>query len=182
MSDGRERRDGQGRDGGTARTGGREIRPGRPLPPGRRIVAPSPPDRYRYSIGELADLTGVGPRTIRFYITEGLLQPAHGRGPSATYDRGHLLRLQAIKNRRGEGAPLALIKEELAQQSDEEIAAELEVRTAPPEDRWRRVVLHPNIELHIREPGGTRDHRLERVVEQIIRLAEVAIDDLEREP
>jgi DNA-binding transcriptional MerR regulator len=160
---------------------GRQIRPGRPLPPGRRSPPPAPPDRYRYSIGELEELTGVNRRTIRFYITKGLMPPAHGRGPSATYDRGHLLRLQAIKLRRDQGLQLATIKEELSHRADDEIAADLEIQTAPPEDRWRRIELHPNIELHVREPGGARDHRLERVVERIVRLAEFEIDDLERD-
>lgn len=176
MSDGRERDD--GRD----RADGREIRPGRPLPPGRRASAPAPPERYRYSIAELTELTGVSQRTIRFYVAQGLLPPAHGRGPSAWYDRGHLLRLQAIKVRRDQDLPVATIKDELAQLGDDDIAADLAVQTEPAEDRWRRVLLHPNVELHVREPGGERDRRLERAVERIIRHAELEIDDLEREP
>jgi DNA-binding transcriptional MerR regulator len=152
-----------------------------PLPPGRGIRPPTPPDRYRYSMAELEEATGLPQRTIRFYVAEGLIPPAHGRGPSSTYDQSHYLRLMAIQRRRGQNMPLQAIKEELGDRTDEEIAAELRFATEPPEDRWRRIVLHPNIELHVREPGGERDHRLDEAVAWIVDLARPVIDRLESE-
>jgi DNA-binding transcriptional MerR regulator len=150
----------------------RAIRPGQPLPPGRRVPAPAPPDRHRYAITELEELTGVSKRNIRYYITLGLLPPSHGRGPTAYYDRGHLLRLQAIKQRQDEHEPLDAIKDALANLTDDEIAADLAVQTAPPEDRWRRVLLHPDVELHVREAAGERDRRLDSIVERVVEYAE----------
>jgi DNA-binding transcriptional MerR regulator len=76
--------------------------------------------------------------------------------------------------------PLDEIKARLDGLSDREIAALLEVETRPPEDRWRRIELHPDIELHVRERGGDRDLALEEAVDMIVRVARPAIDDLER--
>ena len=131
---------------------------------------------------ELEQDTGFTPRTIRFYITRGLLPPAHGRGPSATYDRSHLLRLKAIQLRRGRNQPLEEIKDELSGLTDDEIAAELRIETEPPEDRWRRIVLHPDIELHVRERGGERDHKVDEAVDWIVGLARSVVDRLGPEP
>ena len=90
----------------------------------------------------------------RFAITSPrvLLPPAHGRGPSATYDLGHLLRLRMIQLLKdAERLPLEDIKTRLADLTDRDIAAMLEVQTRPVEDRWRRLQLHPDVELHIRD-------------------------------
>jgi DNA-binding transcriptional MerR regulator len=156
---------------------------GRGGPPPRGSAAkPLPaPDPYRYTMADLERETGLNARTIRYYIAQGLLPPAHGRGPSATYDLGHLLRLQAIQFKKASHLPLDEIKRQLGDLTDEDIAAMLEVETAPPEDRWRRIQLHSDIELHVRERGGRgRDLALQRVVDRIVRLARFEIDDLER--
>ncbi len=63
--------------------------------------------------------------------------------------------------------------------SDEDIAATLKIQTRPPEDRWRRVLLHPSLELHVREPGGEPDLALEEAVELLVRLAQPVIDRLD---
>jgi DNA-binding transcriptional MerR regulator len=131
---------------------------------------------------ELEAQTGFTGRTIRYYITRGLLSPAHGRGPTATYDQSHLLRLKAIQLRRGRNQPLDEIKDELANLTDEDIAAEMRIETEPPEDRWRRIVLHPDIELHVRERGGERNRRVEDAVKWIVDLARSVVDRLEQGP
>lgn len=149
------------------------------LPPrasGARL--PAAPEPYRYTIADLERETGVKARNIRYYITEGLLPPAYGRGPSATYDLGHLLRLRMIVKFREEGLGIGDIKARLGELSDEEIASLLKIRTRPPEDRWRRVQLHPNLELHVREPGGAPDLALEEAVELLVNLARPVIDRL----
>jgi DNA-binding transcriptional MerR regulator len=130
-------------------------------------------------MAELEAETGFTARTIRYYVARGLLPPAHGRGPTATYDQGHLLRLKAIQLRRGRNQPLDDIKEELARLTDDDIAAELRIETEPPEDRWRRIILHPDIELHVRERGGERDRRVEEAVDWIVGLARSVVDRLE---
>ncbi len=180
-----EERSGRGRlsdangRGGSA-FGRQGVGRGAEPPPGRRSVPPTPPERYRYTMTELEEQTGLNARTIRYYVSQGLIPSAHGRGPSATYDLGHLLRLKAIQLLKAEYRPLEEIKARLGELSDQEIAALLEVETAPPEDRWRRVLLHPDIELHVRERGGRgRDAALDDAVELIIGLARPVIDRLE---
>jgi DNA-binding transcriptional MerR regulator len=154
---------------------------GRVLPKGRTVPDVVVPDGYRYTIGELEEHTGMTARTIRYYISQGLLAPAHGRGPSATYDRDHLLRLRAISRLKETNATLDEIKTRLGELSDADIAAMLEIETAPPEDRWRRIELHPDIELHVRERAGKRrDYEFERLVDKLIRLAHLELGDYEQ--
>lgn len=148
-------------------------------PRGRALPAPVVQDRYRYGMSDLEEETGFNARTIRYYISHGLLAPAHGRGPSATYDLGHLLRLRMIQLLKATHEPLEEIKGRLAGLTDQQIAALLEVETAPPEDRWRRVQLHPDVELHMRDHGKGRNPALEEAVDLIIGLARPVIDRLE---
>jgi DNA-binding transcriptional MerR regulator len=137
----------------------------------------------RYAMSDLEEQTGFSARTIRYYITQGLLPPAHGRGPSATYDRTHLLRLMAIRALKDRHLPLDEIKTELGNLRDEEIALQLGQPDAPPEDRWRRISIHPDIELHVRErPGPGVDAAFLRAVELIAKQARVIVDDLDRAP
>ena len=52
----------------------------------------------------------------------------------------------------------------------------LQMETAPPEDRWRRIMLDDDLELHVRERGGrSRDYAFEQVVDTIVKQAEVLI-------
>lgn len=44
-----------------------------------------------HNIDELAHLSGISSRTIRFYNTQGLLPPPEMRGRVAFYDQEHLL-------------------------------------------------------------------------------------------
>ncbi|HOY69103.1 MAG TPA: MerR family transcriptional regulator [Candidatus Ozemobacteraceae bacterium] len=50
----------------------------------------------RYSIGELAEVTGVTRRTIRFYVQQGLLAPPEGAGRGHYYTDAHCRRLIEI--------------------------------------------------------------------------------------
>ena len=52
-------------------------------------------------------------RTIRFYISRGLVSPPEGRGTSAIYMYRHLLQVLAIKLGQMEGATLDTIRQEL---------------------------------------------------------------------
>lgn len=54
-------------------------------------------------------------RTIRFYVTRGLVTPPDGRGTAATYGYRHLLQVLAIKLRQMEGAALGAIAGELSE-------------------------------------------------------------------
>lgn len=56
-------------------------------------------------------------RTIRFYVTKGLVSPPEGRGTAATYSYRHFLQLLWIKLRQMEGATLAAITKEMQDQT-----------------------------------------------------------------
>jgi DNA-binding transcriptional MerR regulator len=56
-------------------------------------------------------------RTIRFYVTKGLVSPPEGRGTAATYSYRHFLQLLWIKLRQMEGATLAAITKEMRDQT-----------------------------------------------------------------
>ena len=150
---------------------------GATLPVGSAAIGNAIAEPYRYTMADLEKQTGLSARTIRFYIAQGLLPSASGRGVGATYGPSHLLRLKAIGLLKQENTPLEQIKQRLEAMRDAELAAMLEVETAPPEDRWRRVMLHPDLELHVRERGGrTRDYTFEQVVDLIVKQSEILID------
>jgi DNA-binding transcriptional MerR regulator len=146
------------------------------LPVGSAAIGSTRAEPYRYTIADLQQATDISPRNIRYYIAEGLLPAARGRGVGATYGPSHLLRLQAIKLLKAKNTPLDDIKRQLEGMRDDQLAAMLQVETAPPEDRWRRVMLHPDLELHVRERGGrSRDYAFEQVVDTIVKQSEVLI-------
>ena len=135
----------------------------------------------RYTMAELENLTSFSSRTIRFYIQEGLIPAAYGRGPSATYDRGHLLRLLRIAQLKTEVTALDQIKERLDGISNADLEAHFAMRNGPEEERWRRVRVHPRLEMHIREAGSDRDHRFEQALDLIIQHARMVLENFENE-
>ncbi len=56
-------------------------------------------------------------RTVRFYVTRGLVSPPEGRGTAATYSYRHFLQLLWIKLRQMEGGTLAAITKEMQDQT-----------------------------------------------------------------
>lgn len=87
----------------------------------------------RYRLAELADITGVTQRTIRFYIAEGLLPPPEGAGPAAVYTAAHRDRLALINGLKERYLPLREIRRRLATLTEPEVRAELQqIAAAPP--------------------------------------------------
>jgi DNA-binding transcriptional MerR regulator len=97
--------------------------------------------------GALLEASGVRPtnaaatarptdRTIRYYVTRGIVSPPDGRGTSATYSYRHLLQVLSVKLRQMEGASLSRIAAELAEQTgdiiERRVAAALGDSLAPP--------------------------------------------------
>ena len=200
------------------------------------------PTESEYSLQDLSDLAGVTPRTIRYYIAQGLLPSPGKAGPGATYADGHLNRLRLIRRLQREHLPLAEIRSRLATLDDATIAALVEApATEPPagsaldyirgvlegdrrsdptflsrplasaspsapaplgaspplgiavelqaptlrlaesvqayaetptptpaidRSQWDRILLAPDVELHVRRPLGRRQHkRVERLIE-----------------
>ncbi|HEX2171461.1 MAG TPA: MerR family transcriptional regulator, partial [Dehalococcoidia bacterium] len=75
------------------------------------------------TIEELAERGGVSVRTIRFYISEGLLPSSGGRGKAAAYGEEHLLRLRLIRRLGEQRVPLAEQRERLSRLSLEDVRA-----------------------------------------------------------
>ena len=85
-----------------------------------------------YDLTELCDAAGVTPRTVRYYVQQGLLPAPGARGPGARYDAGHRDRLRLIKRLQREHLPLAEIRARLATLGDEAVAALLHEPASPP--------------------------------------------------
>jgi len=77
----------------------------------------------RYTLTELADLAGVTPRTVRYYISQGLLTVEVASGPGPKYSDANLARLRLIKRLQREHQPLAEIRRQLADLDDPTILA-----------------------------------------------------------
>ena len=185
------------------------------------------PDDVRYSLSELADLAGVTPRTVRYYLASGLLPGVGQSGPGAKYGEDHLGRLRLIRRLQRDHLPLAEIRRRLEGLDDDAVRGLAEQPTTPgrpttprsttsdpslrrldrrraaprsspcrrahprrpsqrehpigiaesvgdytspttnPVERsqWERVVLAPDVELHVRRPlSRTQNKRVDRLV------------------
>lgn len=80
------------------------------------------PPEHTYTLAELSDLTDVTPRTVRYYITQGLLPAPTGQGPGAHYTDAHLDRIRLIKRLQRAHQPLAAIRAQVAGLNDRQIA------------------------------------------------------------
>jgi DNA-binding transcriptional MerR regulator len=74
-----------------------------------------------WSLAELTDETGVSVRTVRFYISEGLLPPPLNPGPRASYSQVHYDRLALIDRMKADYLPLKEIRRRLDELSEDEI-------------------------------------------------------------
>jgi DNA-binding transcriptional MerR regulator len=73
------------------------------------------------TIEELAERVGVPVRTIRFYITEGLVPGPDRRGKAAAYGEEQLLRLRLVRLLSDRRVPLAEIRARMAALSLDEV-------------------------------------------------------------
>lgn len=95
-------------------------------------------------IGELARLTGVPVRTVRFYCDEGIVDSVRSTGGHRRFDRAAVERLGLVRRLRGLGLGLPAVRQVLAGERSvaEVVAAEraaLDVRLA--DLSWRRASL-----------------------------------------
>jgi len=79
------------------------------------------PELDSFDLNELSAAAAVTPRTIRYYVQQGLLPSPGTRGPDTRYDRGHLDRLQLIRRLQREHLPLAEIRKRLENVDDESV-------------------------------------------------------------
>ncbi len=152
----------------------------RRLPPGsvRRYERPQP---LRYSMDDLESESGVSSRTIRYYISEGLLPPAYGRGPSAVYDADHMLRLRYIQQLKAARLPLNDIRERLNGLTSDDLAVALKIEMEPSSETWRHYRLHEDLDIVVRDRApGARPIKQDQAFELIVEYARSVLEDLDR--
>ena len=135
-------------------------------------------DAENLKLDELAEQTGVSPRTVRYYVQRGLLPAPAFKGKDSAYGREHMVRLRAIKRMQEQFLPLDAIQEALGQRSLDQIEALSSGRDAiapvAPVVRprapvlWERLSLAPGLELHV------ADDATEEVKELAQRIRELA--------
>jgi len=114
------------------------------------IPPPQGPDApERYSIDELSTLAGVTPRTVRYYIAEGLIDRPAGEKRGAHYLRRHLEQLLLVRRWTDAGLSLDRVRELIAGAPEDPPR-----RAAAPGsiEVWSRVTMADGLEVHI-EPG-----------------------------
>jgi DNA-binding transcriptional MerR regulator len=102
----------------------------------------------RFTLKELEEASGLSARVIRSYVEKGLLPGAIGKGPSAFYTPAHVETLSRINEYKSRGYSLSEIRAELAPRP--------EVRPRHQSEDWRRVILQPGVELHVRRDAEDR--------------------------
>lgn len=123
-------------------------------PPSSRPVAAQPPDdQATYTIDELAALTSVPSRTIRFYQAKGALMSPTIRGRVAFYEERHVERLKLIAQLQERGLRIDAIRR-LAQSIDrgeldlaEWLGVEQELTTSWEHDQARTMTESELLEL-----------------------------------
>jgi DNA-binding transcriptional MerR regulator len=92
------------------------------LPPARSL-----------DLAQLCDAADVTPRTVRYYIQQGLLPAPETRGPGPHYHDGHVARLRLIRRLQQEHLPLGEIRQRLERLTDNDVDGLL--RAAPAKTR-----------------------------------------------
>ncbi len=123
----------------------------------------------RYAIEELQTLSGISRRTIRYYITEGLVAPPEGGGRGSYYSDSHLDKLLQIRSLRDRGMRLDEIRVYLKNESS---GTNKNVG-----NMWIRYEIAAGIELQVR--GDADELHRDRIAE-IIRFAERLINEGEK--
>jgi len=76
-----------------------------------QLQSTSDPASGSFSVNELSLLTELPLRTVRYYITQGLVDRPHGEKRGAWYDRHHLEQLLQIRKWSSAGVSLERIRE-----------------------------------------------------------------------
>ena len=119
-----------------------------------RSLEPSPSspgsdEPVRLSLDELAALTGLSARTVRYYIHQGLVSRPAGAKRGAYYERRHVEQLLLVRRWTQAGHSLDRVRELLAGAPEDPPP-----RAAAPGtvEVWSRMTIADGLELHV-EPG-----------------------------
>jgi DNA-binding transcriptional MerR regulator len=116
----------------------------------------------RFTLDELIDATGVNQRTIRYYVQQGLVPPAAGKGRSSHYTSAHVEALTQIRELRDRNLSIEEIRQVI------EADAQPAVLSAAGES-WTRFVLHPGVEIHVLADAPEHVHVLVDQMQQLAR-------------
>lgn len=106
--------------------------------------------------------------------------PAYGRGPSATYDQDHFLRLQAISRLKEQRKPLRDIQMELEQLTTDDLALMINAHVQPEVAMWHHFQLHPDFVIQVRERADSDHHTThELAFDLIVEYARGVLQDLD---
>jgi DNA-binding transcriptional MerR regulator len=110
-----------------------------------------PPADRRFSLEELAALSGLPPRTVRYYMQVGLVDRPLGVRRGAWYEHRHLEQLLAVRRWQQAGLSLERIRQ-LAADSVAGGEPPPPPRRAGSVEVWSHIVLDEGVELLV-EPG-----------------------------
>ena len=120
-------------------------------------------DERKFSIEELAEVTDVSRRAIRFYVQSGLMPPPEGVARGAYYTQAHLQRVLNIRSWQEEGLTLEGIRQRLAAKPDKS-----DDRPKSPIEVWTRLNLMDGVEVHINpEVAGLSQDAVRRLALEI---------------
>jgi DNA-binding transcriptional MerR regulator len=117
-----------------------------------------------YSISKLAEKADTTPRTIRYYLEQGLLPAPETKGKYAYYSDAHLRRLRLIQRLKNAYLPLASIRTQMESLTDEEVNALL-ARFSPVHDETNQKLSDVSVGLTESVPSGDRLAYLTQVLE-----------------
>ena len=120
---------------------------------------------HKYTIDELAELTGYPRRTIRYYVQEGLIDPPAGRGRGGFYYDSHLERLRLIKAYQEKGIRISAMAAMLKKGAP---SAEV----TPSRNVMIRYEVAPGIELNV---SREREISEPATILEIIRIAKAIV-------
>lgn len=115
----------------------------------------------RWTLTELAERSGVPGRTLRYYISRGLMDGPAQAGRSAYYNRKHLTRIEQIRKLQQEGLMLAQIASKVT--ATEQRVRHLEFET------WMQYDIHPEVRVMVKE--GLSPWKVRLIRDSILELA-----------
>jgi len=125
-------------------------------------------------LNELAECAGVPARTVRLYISRGLVPGPLRRGREAAYGAAHVEALATVQRLQAEGLTLS----------------EIGRRMAGPPDRGRGIVVEETLCFRVAEDvtvyvqggtGGWRMHRIRAAVSEMARMLDEQQDGNEED-
>ncbi len=99
-------------------------------------------EKEAWSLAELAEETGMSPRTIRYYISRGLVEGPAVAGRGAVYQAAHLEKLRRIRDLQSRGAMLGEIGRMLSGRP--------ECAALPSPEPWHRYPIDSDIVVLVR--------------------------------